>query len=53
MKIALWSDGTWCEYNDVEEYINTGFSDDFIIKEISNDHYNNEEELEEYILTLK
>ena len=35
MKICLWSDGMWCEFDDIEEY--TWMSDDYEVMEVPDD----------------
>lgn len=32
--ICVWQDNVWCHSNDVDEYLRTGFSDDYRIVEL-------------------
>lgn len=47
MRICLWSDGTWCEIDNIEEY--SWMSDDYIKIDVPEEYWDN---IEEYIEIL-
>ena len=40
VKLCIWSDGTWCEWEDLESYLQW-MSDDFQVTEMTYEQYEN------------
>lgn len=40
IKLCVWSDGTWCEWEDLESYLQW-MSDDFQVAEMTYEQYEN------------